>query len=738
MVQSHLNSEIEYQKHERFDKNDLNHETIPYDFSINDNDIEIALGKLHESNIDNNILFINVYKIEDETVKEHIGIFELYKKDKENIYDEDNDIDIERIGELLIFDNNKENSNVDKSEESDKEESNKEESDKEESYIEESNKEESDKEESDKEESDKEDSDKEESDKEDSDSDSDNDEDEDVWIKEFTDSIDYTIKDNEGGGDCFFAAVRDGLKTINRNITVQEIRKLLSKEVTEDLYSTYSLLYSNFITEKEELIKNNNLLKIKLNELMSKVKNSVNITEKTNLLKEIDSIKNKLSINKKELDVVELQLNDEFYFMSNVSSIDDFKTLIKTNKFWADTWAISTIERLLNIKVVVLSSQNYLLGDLNNVLLCGQLNDRILEERGEFNPTHYIVVEYTGDHYKLIKYRENGALTYNELPLFIIKLIKEKCIEKNAGPYYLIKDFKKMQEHIEQVQEPESVDENDQDIDKEQVQDEDKEQVQDEDKEQVQESEIDDNDEIDITSDIIVKPLSNQSKKNKSDFIDIKDTKLDINIDLDDLEVEDLNKLPKNSKKKLYDDNIVFQFYSKSSGARLPGRGAGEKIPDNKLVEFAVLSKIPEWRKKLSNFWVEPFDLDGHRWSSVEHFYQASKFKKNNHEFYLKFTLDKNPDSELSKDPVMAKAAGGKTGKYKGKIVRDKNIKMDESFIENNRFSTMKRAMKAKFTQNKDLKELLKATKNAKLQHYIRGSQPEVFMDLMEVRKEII
>ena len=688
MVQSHLNSEIEYQKHERFDKNDLNHETIPYDFSINDNDIEIALGKLHESKIDNNILFINVYKIEDETVKEHIGIFELYKKDKENIYDEDNDIDIERIGELLIFDNNKENSNVDKSEESDKEESD----------IEESNKEESDKDDSD-------------SDS-DSDNDEDEDEDEDIWIKEFTDSIDYTIKDNEGGGDCFFAAVRDGLKTINRNITVQEIRKLLSKEVTEDLYSTYSLLYSNFITEKEELIKNNNLLKIKLNELMSKVKNSVNITEKTNLLKEIDSIKNKLSINKKHLDVVELQLNDEFYFMSNVSSIDDFKTLIKTNKFWADTWAISTIERLLNIKVVVLSSQNYLLGDLNNVLLCGQLNDRILEERGEFNPTHYIVVEYTGDHYKLIKYRENGALTYNELPLFIIKLIKEKCIEKNAGPYYLIKDFKKMQEHIEQVQ--------------------------DEDKEQVQESEIDDNDEIDITSDIIVKPLSNQSKKNKSDFIDIKDTKLDINIDLDDLEVEDLNKLPKNSKKKLYDDNIVFQFYSKSSGARLPGRGAGEKIPDNKLVEFAVLSKIPEWRKKLSNFWVEPFDLDGHRWSSVEHFYQASKFKKNNHEFYLKFTLDKNPDSELSKDPVMAKAAGGKTGKYKGKIVRDKNIKMDEEFIENDRFDTMKRAMKAKFTQNKDLKELLKATKNAKLQHYIRGSQPEVFMDLMEVRKEII
>ena len=171
----------------------------------------------------------------------------------------------------------------------------------------------------------------------------------------------------------------------------------------------------------------------------------------------------------------------------------------------------------------------------------------------------------------------------------------------------------------------------------------------------------------------------------------------------------------------------------------MPGRGAGEKIPDNKLVEFAVLSKIPEWRKKLSNFWVEPFDLDGHKWSSVEHFYQASKFKKNNHDFYLTFTLDKNPESELSKDPVMAKAAGGKTGKFKGKLIRDKTIKIDEGFFENeNRIDTMKKAMMAKFTQNKELNTLLIETKNAMLQHYIRGNPPEVFNDLMKVRSELL
>ena len=86
----------------------------------------------------------------------------------------------------------------------------------------------------------------------------------------------------------------------------------------------------------------------------------------------------------------------------------------------------------------------------------------------------------------------------------------------------------------------------------------------------------------------------------------------------------------------------------------------------------------------------------------------------------------------------MAKGAGGKTGKSRGKQIRPKKVVMDKDFFVTNRHEVeMKDAMRAKFTQNENLKNLLKATNNAKLVHYARGSPPIVFNNLMEVRKEI-
>jgi predicted NAD-dependent protein-ADP-ribosyltransferase YbiA (DUF1768 family) len=96
-----------------------------------------------------------------------------------------------------------------------------------------------------------------------------------------------------------------------------------------------------------------------------------------------------------------------------------------------------------------------------------------------------------------------------------------------------------------------------------------------------------------------------------------------------------------------------------------------------------------------------------------------------------------NPEGELSKDPVLAKGAGGKSGKSKGSKVRPTDVKIDPNFFSTRSKEEMKRAQKAKFTQHSDLRKLLSDTKDAKLTHFVRGSEPVTFTGLMEIRRDL-
>jgi len=177
-------------------------------------------------------------------------------------------------------------------------------------------------------------------------------------------------------------------------------------------------------------------------------------------------------------------------------------------------------------------------------------------------------------------------------------------------------------------------------------------------------------------------------------------------------------------------DDTVFMFYSKSKDLP-PGMGAGEKILKENISKYEGLSKIKDWRKKLSNFWIQPFEIDGKKWQSVEHYYQGSKFK-GTPEFFNQFSLDSG--SDLSKDPLLAKAAGGKTGKFGKERIRPKEIVMDSNFFEGRHSEEMFKGQFAKFTQNIDLMDMLLKTKDAQLVHYTRGGKPIVFTGLMLIR----
>lgn len=487
----------------------------------------------------------------------------------------------------------------------------------------------------------------------------------DLWIQKYMRNKYFSVVDNEGSGDGFFAAVRDALLNHGKQVTVTELRHKLADEATEEVFQGYReryVMYQNTLktqhSELKEMLDRHSELKTRIKNVHDKAQQQLMIAEGRKISAEHAAKKREMEYTKK--------LAEETEFMKDIKTLEQLKKKLQTSLYWADAWGIATMERVLNIKFIIFSSKAYEEGDVENVLQCGGASsiDAAIRRAGKFEPSSYILLETNcipnspaKCGYKLISYKARGIFSFSEVPYDIKLLITSKCLETQAGAFCMIPQFILFQKELG----------------------------------------------------IAVDPA---------------------------LGVEDIvEELPHNrNEEALYNPDIVFQFYSRSMDA-LPGTGSGEKIPPEEKLHFEKLASYKDWRRMLSNFWQAPFTLDGHTWQSVEHYYQGSKFKNNNREFYLKFSLDSH--SNLATDPVIAKAAGGKTGKHDGALVRPKNIAIDPDFFGGRSEKEMEIAMHAKFSQNKELHDMLLATRNAKLVHYSRGSPPTIFNHLMQVRKKL-
>ena len=672
MVLSKIDKNISYPEIKSVDPADQQQETNLYQIEVSGVEIIIAIGNSKNTFETDNILYFPIYLVKPNNKVIQIGVYEIEADNFISYLDEDNGLDVEKLGDPLIYNFvtkemllnlrlkpetivQEEQANAEADVEDILEEEN-EDLDLKKETIMEIPEERKDififtkgvplqpflREETKKEAKDIKEKYKEQT--------SDN------WIQKFMKNKYYGIVDNEGGGDCLFATIRDAFSSIGQQTSVNKIRNKLADEASETIFFNYKEQYDMYNTA---IIGDTNKIKELEAEYISlkdKFTRILDRNEKKSLMDAAKKVKeehDRLIYEKK----VTSQILNEYKFMKGVDTLDKFKKKIKSCEFWGETWAISTLERILNIKFINLSEEAYKSHDTNNVLNCGQLNDTILENKGVFNPEFYIITEYNGYHYKLISYKKKMIFKFKEIPYDLKKLITEKCLEKNAGPFALISDFQHFKEkHSE--------------------------------KHLVQE-------------------------KEENNYEEFSEAKL----------------------RGLYDNDVVFLFYSKSADKPLPGKGAGEKIPNDAIKDFSELASIPQWRKKLSNFWVEPFLLDNHKWASVEHYYQASKFKKNNPEFYLSFSLDSGTD--LSKDPILARAAGTKSGKHGETLIRPKEVEIDPDFYGTRCEKETYNSQLAKFTQNEDLKKLLLATKKAKLNHFSRGKPPIPFDNLMLIRDKL-
>lgn len=691
MVKSHINSKVFYNESRELDDADIDYSAPVYEYNLHNLKVDIVLGKQNHSFSRYDIVYFPVYLIKNDEIISKIGYFEIESNKLLNVVDDEGDVQLNKKG-MNIFINKeelqkklkfeepitegeviqKETKQLDELEEVtitiDNTQGVSEEKGEEETdvaslvippekmskttevadealedglfidnktitilpMLQEETKEESDKIKKEYQESSQ-----------------------NNWIENFRKNNNYKIIDNEGGGDCFFAVIRDAYKQLGKETTVDKLRALVAKEVTEELYRESRTIYVDTLTEYQTQEQEMKRIKKTIDQFKRRLEN-LNKKEEDQVLKEIKELINKFNKLKEEKKQTN-ELLEEFSHMKEVDSIEKFREFILTSRYWADTWTISTLERLLNIKVIILSKEAYDSGDVDSVLNCGQLNDKELEEKGVFQPDYYIITSYTGKHYTLVSYKDKRIFKYSELPYDIKIMVVTKCLEKNSGPYYLIKDFRNLKTKLglnENEGEP-GIDEN-----------------------------------VIINSEI-------------------------------------------------YNDKTVFMFHSNSDNHPKAGRGSGEKT-DN-LLKFNRLNGIKEWRRKLDDNWSVPITIDGHRWSSVTHYYLGSQFKKGFPDYYLKYSVDSN--TEISKNVKSAKSEYNKVVKTKKSELQQGDIVIDSDFFtvrENpNNEAERTKALDAKFQQNLDMRQLLLETQDAKLVHFERGKEPVPDMLLMRTRAKL-
>jgi len=755
MVLSKITGEISYQELKTIDENDKGRDVSMYEINLFTIPTVIALGEIKYTFVEQNILFVPVYLVVDTDNKIYqIGVYEFPSEKLENLKDEEGDLDISIIDGPLLYsfvnepyvkkcmknetlvpdydsgDNEEEEEEEEElddlgGEEDDEDDLGGEEDDEETSkkkrlknpppVLVELNIDEDDDDFSQKGEEEKHEKKENKKYKKPSKGESE-------WIEHFMNNNNYGVKDNPGHGDCFFYTIRDAFETIGMDAGVKKTREILTSKVDDNVFNTYKEKFDMINKELKTLsnqIPNDKKRKAKLakeyNKLVREGKKEKDVpikkqkkTEAKEMRKKHKALGEELKVKEKELKYAKDNYGDIKWF-KNIKNKEELISKMKTCDFWADIWAISTLEIGLNTKFIILSSDEYKRGNYGSVLRCGDFVPESIEQKKYFKPKYYVILEHTGNHYKLITYKDKHIYRFHDIPFGMRRRIVEKCMKsKGKSLYNYIPKFAKM---------------------------------------------------IGETIEI---PKKEEEKKIDSSIIVIETE----TSNEDDEDGEIVMQTPTPQDENLFNDDTVF-YFREGSANKKPGKAVGktmhEKIKDE--AKFKDLEKIKDWRKVLSNMHyngadyvervegggIEPlFELDGLKWASVEHYYHANKFKKNNPDYYKKFSI--NSGSPFAFEPKKALGAGGKGGKVREKNPETKKVKIifsrprdiviDEDFFDGkNPELVMERAQQAKYEQDDLSKRVLLATKDAKLVHHIKPRGPPkpsvVFYNTMRVRHRL-
>lgn len=253
MVLSKIDKNISYPEIKSVDPSDLQQEANLYQIEISGLAVIIAVGNSKNTYETDNILYFPIYLVKPNNKVIQIGVYEIQADNYISYLDSDNLLDVEKLGYPLIYNfvtkdmllnlGMKPEKIVEEEEEEASEEESEEITNEEKVEIPEERKdifvltkgipfipllrEETRKEAKDIKEKYKEQP-------------SDN------WIQKFMNNKYYGIIDNEGGGDCLFATVRDAFSSIGQQTSVNKIRNKLAEEANEAIFLNYKEQYDMY------------------------------------------------------------------------------------------------------------------------------------------------------------------------------------------------------------------------------------------------------------------------------------------------------------------------------------------------------------------------------------------------------------------------------------------------------------------------------------------------------------
>ena len=145
-------------------------------------------------------------------------------------------------------------------------------------------------------------------------------------------------------------------------------------------------------------------------------------------------------------------------------------------------------------------------------------------------------------------------------------------------------------------------------------------------------------------------------------------------------------------------------YYFSNSAAKAPGKGVNEYVSDPN--KYTRLAQISDWRRKLSNFYVALFVVLGVEWNTVEHMFQSYKINIADSGLAWSFCINSGSQLSMSDGSIAQK-------NRKAVVLSPEQLRQWETLKD----TILYTALKAKFTQNAELRELLLATGNAELWH---------------------